>query len=252
MFVPMVETDSVLQATELSRAFGRQQAVRGLTFGLAQGEALALFGPNGAGKTTLLRLLAGLLRPSAGRATIDRVDVRSDAGVRGRVGLISHQSMLYPALTALENVEFAARLHGVDDARNASMRALETIGVANRARSFVRTLSRGMQQRVSIARAIVHAPRVLLLDEPYTGLDASGAASLSELLHGLRGRGATMVVVTHNVGEGLAVASHAGVMLNGRMARFGTATGVDPAGFAREYRDLSASAATEPPLAVAR
>jgi heme exporter protein A len=246
----MVETDSVLQATELSRAFGRQQAVCGLTFGLAAGEALALFGPNGAGKTTLLRLLAGLLRPSAGQATIGGADVRTDAGVRGRVGLISHQSMLYPALTALENVEFAAKLHGLDDAPDASMRALETLGVANRARSYVRTLSRGLQQRVSIARAIVHAPRVLLLDEPYTGLDASGAAALSELLHGLRARGATMVLVTHNVGEGLAVASHAGVMMSGRMARFGTAIGIDPAEFARDYRDLSA-AAVEAPRAVA-
>jgi heme exporter protein A len=246
----MAETDSVLQATELSRAFGRQQAVRSLTFELGRAETLALFGPNGAGKTTLLRLLAGLLRPTAGRATIGGADVKNDATVRGRVGLISHQSMLYPALTALENVEFAARLHGVPSARAVSMRALESLGLGSRAASYVRTLSRGMQQRVSIARSIVHAPEVLLLDEPYTGLDAGGAAALSELLHGLRAEGGTMVIVTHNVGEGLAVASHAGVMVGGRLVRFEPAAGVDPSRFAREYRELTASDVTVP-LAVA-
>src|SRR4051794_13043050 len=138
----MAETDAVLLSHELSRTFGRHAAVDGLTFALAEGQSLALFGPNGAGKTTLLRLLAGLLRPTAGRASIGGRDVRTDVTVRGRVGLISHQSMLYPALTAVENVEFAARLHGVADARAASRRALETLGVSHRAASLVRTLSR--------------------------------------------------------------------------------------------------------------
>lgn len=241
----------VLEAHHLSRTFGRQRAVQGLSFMLATGQSLALFGPNGAGKTTLLRLLAGLLRPTAGHASIGGTDIRTDSRIRGRVGLISHQSMLYPALTALENVEFAARLHGVADARGASMRALETLSVAGRAGSYVRTLSRGMQQRVSIARAIVHAPTVLLLDEPYTGLDASGAATLSEMLNGLRAGGATMVLVTHNVGEGLGVASHAAVMLGGKMVRFGSATGIDAADFAREYRELVVARDAEEPMAVA-
>jgi heme exporter protein A len=222
-------------------------AVRDVSFGLGGGDSLALFGPNGAGKTTLLRLFAGLLRPSSGSATIGGADARRDASVRGRVGLISHQTLLYPALTALENVEFAARLHGVDQPRSAALTALGQLGVADRAARLVRTLSRGLQQRVSIARAIVHQPAVLLLDEPYTGLDASGAHTLSELLHGLRSRGATMVLVTHNVAEGLAVASHAGVMLNGSMVRFEPTSGVDPTGFSREYRDMALRAGTEAP-----
>jgi heme ABC exporter ATP-binding subunit CcmA len=251
MFVLMNEAGPVLEAHELSRSFGRQRAVERLTFSLGAGESLALFGPNGAGKTTTLRLLAGLLRPSAGQATIGGTEVRSSATVRGRVGLISHQSMLYPALTALENVEFAARLHGVDDPRGASHRALETLGVAGRASSAVRTLSRGLQQRVSIARSIVHRPAVLLLDEPYTGLDASGAAALSDVIHGLRSNGATMVLVTHNVGEGLAVASHAALMFGGRLVRLGPAIGLDPAGFAREYRDLAVANGDAGSMAVA-
>ena len=247
----MSDPGPILEAHELTRLFGGQRAVQGLSFMLASGQSLALFGPNGAGKTTLLRLLAGLLRPTAGHASVGGKDIRADATIRGRVGLISHQSMLYPALTALENVEFAARLYGVADARAASMRALETLGVANRAGSYVRTLSRGMQQRVSIARSIVHGPAVLLLDEPYTGLDASGAGALSELLHGLRAGGATMVLVTHNVVEGLAVASHTAVMLGGRMTRFGSAAGVDAAEFAREYRGVAVARDAEEPLAVA-
>lgn len=228
----------VLETADLSRDFGRQRAVDGLTFALAAGESLALFGPNGAGKTTLLRLLAGLLRPTSGRASVGGADVRTDTTVRGRIGLISHQTMLYPALSALENVEFAARLHGVSSPRTASARALERLGIADRAGALVRTLSRGMQQRVSIARAIVHEPAVLLLDEPYTGLDASGAATLSGMLHGLRSEGATMILVTHNVGEGLAVATHSGVMLGGKLVRFGLASSTTPDEFARAYRSL--------------
>jgi heme exporter protein A len=228
-----------LEATGLSRLFGRQRAVDGVSFALQPGESMALFGPNGAGKTTLLRLLAGLLRPTSGTAVIGGASARGDAVVRGRVGLISHQTMLYPALTALENVEFAARLHGVASPGAASVAALERMGIVERKNSMVKTLSRGMQQRVSIARAIVHSPAVLLLDEPYTGLDANGAAALSRMIHELRGAGATMLLVTHNVAEGLAVATHATVMLAGRFERTTPAAGVDPLKFAEEYRALA-------------
>ena len=228
-----------LEATGLTRLFGRHRAVDGVSFALQAGESMALFGPNGAGKTTVLRLLAGLLRPTSGTAVVSGTDARRDAAVRGRVGLISHQTMLYPALTALENVEFAARLHGVASPTAAAMASLERMGIASRAGSLVKTLSRGMQQRVSIARAIVHSPAVLLLDEPYTGLDASGAAALSRMIHELRANGATMLLVTHNVAEGLAVATHATIMLAGQFARTTAAAGVDPVIFAEEYRTLA-------------
>ena len=221
-----------LEAAGLTRAFGRRRAVDDVSFALDAGDVLALFGPNGAGKTTLLRLLAGLLRPTAGKAVV------GGHSPRGQVGLISHQTMLYPALTALENVEFAARLHGVAHAAAAAHRALETMGIADRRESHVKTLSRGMQQRVSIARAIVHDPKTLLLDEPYTGLDAAGASALTELLRALRGQGATMVLVTHNIEEGLALSSHAAVMLRGRLARLERSAGLDAGGFGAEYRSL--------------
>ena len=228
-----------IEATGLTRLFGRQRAVDDVSFALEAGESMALFGPNGAGKTTLLRLLAGLLRPTNGRAVITGAEARGEATVRGRVGLISHQTMLYPALTALENVVFAARLHGVESARSAAVAALERMGIATRKDSMVKTLSRGMQQRVSIARAIVHAPAVLLLDEPYSGLDAGGAAALSRMIHELRTGGASVVLVTHNVAEGLAVATHATVMLAGRFAQTKQVADLDAARFAEAYRALA-------------
>src|SRR3954471_779715 len=207
---------AIVEVAELTRAFGTRRALAGVTFSLAPGECLALFGPNGAGKTTLLRILAGLLRPTSGKARIDGVALPGGAAARAAVGLISHQSMLYSALTACENVEFTARLYGVQSPRDAAMRALARMRLQDRADSPVRSLSRGMQQRVSIARAIVHDPRVVLLDEPYTGLDESGASALSDALQSLKASGAALVLVTHHLGEGLALASHTAIMRDGR------------------------------------
>jgi heme exporter protein A len=229
----------ILQAASVSRSFGRHQAVRDVSFALEAGDTLALFGPNGAGKTTLLRILAGLLRPTAGKAFISGTDVLTETTTRGRIGLISHQTMLYPALTAAENVEFAARLHGVPSPRTAALAALDRLGIAQRAGSPVKILSRGMQQRVSIARAIVHDPAVVLLDEPYTGLDASGASALSALLLSLRERGAAMVLVTHNIEEGLAISSQAAVMVRGSFVDSSRTDIVTPSDFARKYRSLT-------------
>jgi heme exporter protein A len=213
-------------------------AIRGLTFGVNDGECLALFGPNGAGKTTLLRILAGLLRPTSGTAHIAGVRLPGGAEARSVVGLISHQTMLYSALTARENVEFTARLYGLESPREAAMRALTRMRLEQRAESPVRSLSRGMQQRVSIARAIVHQPRVVLLDEPYTGLDALGAATLTEMLERLRGDGATLVLVTHNIAEGLDVATQAAVMHRGRVVRRERREELDADRYADAYREL--------------
>jgi len=240
MTAPPPAPAPVVHATLLAKRFGTRVAVAGVDLTLNAGECLALFGPNGAGKTTLLRLVAGLLRPSAGSVQVRGVDVRRDAHARSSVGLISHHSMLYAPLTALENVEFTARLYGLADPRGAARRALESMRVVDRAAVPVRTLSRGLQQRVSIARAIVHDPTLVLLDEPYSGLDEAGAAALTSLLQALRGRGATLVVVTHNVSEGLALATHAAIMTGGRFARFEQrdARAFDAQRYAAEYREL--------------
>jgi heme exporter protein A len=204
----------------LERRFGRRVAIRDVTFTVRNTECLALFGPNGAGKTTLLRVLAGLLRPTNGSARVAGVELPGGPAARAVVGLISHESMLYSALTALENIEFAAKLYGVPSPRQAALRALDRMRVADRADSPVRALSRGMQQRVSIARAMVHDPRVVLLDEPYTGLDEAGAAALTDALTTLKSEGAALVLVTHHLGEGLAIASHTAIMRDGRFVDY--------------------------------
>jgi len=229
-----------VRATALAKSFGARMAVRDVELTLGGGDCLALFGPNGAGKTTLLRLVAGLLKPTSGSVQVRGVDMRRDAPARAAVGLVSHQTMLYAPLTAMENVEFAARLFGLSDPAAASLAALTDLGMAGAAGLRVSKLSRGQQQRVSLARAIVHAPAVLLLDEPYSGLDESGASALTALLHTLRAGGATLILVTHNLSEGLALASHAGVMLDGKLARLDTppAGGFDAAGYVARYRDL--------------
>jgi heme exporter protein A len=154
------------------------------------------------------------------------------------VGLISHRTMLYDALTARENVRFAAQLHGIADAAAATQQALEQLRVADRADVPVRALSRGLQQRVAIARAIVHSPDVILADEPYTGLDEQGGAALTALLRERRAAGAALVVVTHHLQEGLAVASQAAVMRGGRFVRQDPTAGLDPSRYAAEYREL--------------
>jgi heme exporter protein A len=232
---------AVVEADSIARTFGARRAVDGVTLRVQSGETLALFGPNGAGKTTLLRLLGGLLKPTGGSAKVGGEKVPGGAAVRRQIGLISHHTLLYDALTARENVEFFARLYGVNSPRDSAVRSLERMRIADRADTPVRALSRGMKQRVSIARATVHNPTVVLADEPFTGLDASGARALSDLLAELRSSGAALVLVTHNIDEGLSLATHAAVMHRGKLVRSDIRSSIDESKFAAEYRELVAA-----------
>ncbi len=204
---------------------------------MSAGECLALFGPNGAGKTTLLRLLGGLLKADEGSVTLGGSVLGSNTALRARIGVISHRTMLYPALTAAENVEFAAKLYGRPDARSAARAVLQRLGI-ELADTPVRLLSRGMQQRVSIARALVNDPVLLLADEPYTGLDESGSQALTSVLRDLKKEGAALVVVTHQLNEGLELADHLAVMINGTVVRYQASTDVSRSEYAAQYRDM--------------
>jgi heme exporter protein A len=235
------ENASQLDAVGLTRSFGARRAVDGVSFELAAGECLALFGPNGAGKTTLLKLLAGLIRPSAGRVSLGGMPLGADASSRARLGFISHNTMLYSALSARENVAFAARLYGVPNPSAEVENSLRLMSMLERADTPVRSLSRGMQQRVSIARAMVHRPRVVLADEPFNGLDESGASALTTLLKELRAGGTSLVIVTHNIAEGLALATAAAVMNRGRFILRESARSTDAASFAQRYREAVAN-----------
>jgi heme exporter protein A len=217
---------AVLAVQNLTRSFGHVRALRGVSFALRAGEALAVFGPNGAGKTTLLRILAGLLRPDAGAVlTGGRPLLRGDLEQRRRIGLISHASLLYDGLTATENLEFYARLYALPDPRLAARRALEAVGLTERAKSAAGTMSRGMLQRLAIARALLHEPDIVLLDEPFTGLDQRSAAALRDQLTRLRSERRTVVLVTHNLDEGLELATHVAIQVTGRFVEFGPRLG---------------------------
>jgi len=230
----------IVEVAELTRSFGARRALGGVTFGLAPGECLALFGPNGAGKTTLLRVLAGLLRPTSGIARVLGTQLPGGAPTRSRVGLISHHTMLYEALSPRENVAFAAGLYGIRDATRVD-NALRRMSMLDRTDAPVRSLSRGMQQRVSIARAMVHEPQLVLADEPYSGLDESGARALTALLSELRSAGTAIIVVTHNLAEGLSLATHAAVMQRGKFVRYDATDGIDPRSYAATYREAVGS-----------
>lgn len=229
---------AVLATDHLSRTFGSRRAVDDVSLTVMPGEALALFGPNGAGKTTLLRLLAGLLKPTGGTATVSGVTLPGGPDVRRTIGVISHHTLLYDALTARENVEFAARLYGMSEASAAAERALGIMGMLERADTPVRALSRGMKQRVSIARATVHEPVVVLADEPFTGLDVAGSRALSVLLSELRRNGAALVIVTHNIADGLSLATHAAIMRHGRIVRLDKRVDIDAGRYEAQYAEM--------------
>ena len=230
----------IVEVAELTRAFGTRRALAGVTFSLGRGECLALFGPNGAGKITLLRVLAGLLRPSSGSARVSGIQLPGGALARSRVGLISHRTMLYEALSPRENVSFAARLYGVRDVNARVEDSLRRMSMLERGDAPVRSLSRGMQQRVSIARAMVHTPQLVLADEPYSGLDDGGARALTSLLGELRSAGTAIIVVTHNLAEGLSLATHAAVMQRGRFVRYDPADRIDATAYSTTYREALA------------
>jgi heme exporter protein A len=188
---------------DLGRAYGERVALTGVTLELPRGATLAVFGANGAGKTTLLRVLATLLRPHAGSVAVLGAELpREGWAVRGRIGLLGHEPLLYRDLSVHENLRFHARLHGVGDARAGAL--LEAVGMARRADEPVRSLSRGMAQRVAICRAVLHEPELLLLDEPLANLDPGAAGAVAPLIG--RGSGPARVLISHDVEVGLAEA----------------------------------------------
>ena len=219
----------MLLAEGLRHAFGAVRALDDVSFTLQSGQTLAVFGPNGAGKTTLLKVLAGLIRPRAGRAQIE--------GGRRAVGWIGHQPQLYAHLTVRENLRFWGSLYDVPDAELARRMGdlLARLGLNDHADRPVRALSRGLVQRVAIARALIHDPRVLLLDEPFTGLDRTAAEEFRRLL-AEQGAGRVTVLVTHNVEEGTELATDVAFMRAGRFVQLAPRGGRDAAAIADAYR----------------
>jgi heme exporter protein A len=224
---------TAVEVEGLARHYGEREALSDVSLSLQAGQTLVVLGPNGAGKTTLLRVLATLLRPHAGRVLVLGSSLPGEAWeVRGRVGLLGHEPLLYRELTARENLRFHARLHGVADARVDEL--LDAVAMAGRAREPLRTLSRGMVQRVAVARAVLHDPELLLLDEPHSNLDPAAIELVSPLIGGASGR--TRVICSHDPTGGLAEADVVLGLRAGRPALLSPAADVDRSEIAELYR----------------
>jgi heme exporter protein A len=222
-------SNSAIAAERLCKKFGAVRAVQDVSFSVATGECVALFGLNGAGKTTLLRLLTGSLRLTSGSFTIDGLDPRrDDLEIRSRIGLISHQSFLYDDLTARQNLEFFARLYAVPEPARRAAELLDEMALSSRADDSVGTFSRGMQQRVSLARALVHRPALIFLDEPFTGLDPQAARALRAMLERIRDERRTILMTTHDLARGLELSDRWITLSRGRILDQGASAGSDP------------------------
>jgi heme exporter protein A len=196
-----------LELRDVSKQFGNYQALSGVSLRVEPGDSILLYGPNGAGKTTLLRVLSTLARPSEGKVLYYGADVLANPAVaKAAIGFVSHTTFLYGELTSRENLEFAGKLFGLADIPQRVAGVLETFHLRERAQTPVRELSRGYQQRVSLARAFLHDPQFLLLDEPFTGLDAASTEYLQALMQGLREQGKALIFSTHDFEQGKAIA----------------------------------------------
>ncbi len=232
----------------VSRHFGRRRAVSHVSFQVRAGEILGLLGPNGAGKSTMLAMLATLLRPSSGRIDYGTLAVggsavqdpryAGDAALRARIGVLGHDLFLYPELTAAENLAFFAGLYDISNRQAAARSALERAGLADRAGDYVSTFSRGMRQRVALERALIHQPALVLLDEPFTGLDDASAGALVQRLRSLKSEGALVVVATHDLDLAEGLLDHAVFLRDGRMAE----SVARPQGLRSTYRAVMAQA----------
>jgi heme exporter protein A len=231
-----VTEEAALDVRGLSRTFGARKALDDVTFELPEGAFLSIFGPNGAGKTTLVKVLTTLTAPSKGKAHILGMDVVEDAvELRERIGLISHNPLLYPDLTAEENLHFFCQMYGVPNAEARVRQLLESVELDHRRLDLVRTFSRGMLQRLSIARALLPRPDVLFLDEPYSGLDPHARDILDSLIAQVRDQH-TFVMISHDLEKGLELCTHALILAKGRVVLFEPKERIDTAEFAAAYR----------------
>ena len=230
----------MIHISKLVKAFGRRPVLRGVDLEVPAGQAVALFGPNGAGKTTLIRIIAGLSKLTAGRVELGGQDVqRAGDGLRRYIGVVSHSPLVYDSLTAEENLRFFGRIYDVPALDARIQLVLEQVGLAGRRKDVVRTFSRGMVQRLAIARAILHNPPILLLDEPDTGLDQQAADMLRGLLVDLGSGDRTVLLTTHNLERGIEWADRALILTRGRIGYDAATAALTGAEFRSIYSDVA-------------
>jgi heme exporter protein A len=231
---------SVIEVRQLTKSFGPRAALAGVDLSIGNGEFVTLVGPNGAGKTTLLRVLATLSRPSSGTLRIAGLDAsRYGEQVRRRIGFLSHRTLLYDDLSAEQNLHFYARMYDLPHDSGRVDTLLEQVGLGSRRHDLVQTFSRGMKQRLAVARSVLHRPRILLLDEPYTGLDPQAVEMVTALLTELAGGGCAVLLTTHRLGSGLTAGERVLVLHKGQIVYDQLCAAVVLNSFADTYRALT-------------
>ena len=228
---------NAIETKKLTKVFGDRKALDKVSIEVPEGAFLSIFGPNGAGKTTLVRTLATLSRATSGTALVAGFDAKEEPDkVREHIGLISHNPMLYPDLTAMENLMFTAQIYGVVNAEERVRELLRAVELDHRRFDVVRTFSRGMTQRLSIARALMNDPDVVFLDEPYAGLDPHAVEIFDGLIEQLRD-GRTFIMVSHDLQKGFDVCTHALVLARGRVVSYAPKEDIDFEQFRQLYRE---------------
>lgn len=227
-----------VKTQQLTKSFGNTLALRGIDLEVKPGEAVVVFGPNGAGKTTLIKVLATIMSPSSGEVLIDGLNLKNSAEqIRRRIGVVTHQTFLYNTLTAYENLEFYSRMYDVPHRKERIHGLVAMVGMTSRLHDRVGTLSRGMQQRLSIARALLHKPTIVLLDEPETGLDPQAISLLWEILK-VEGEGKrTVILTTHNLERGLCLGERLLILGKGKVVYQGACEMFDLATLREVYQE---------------
>ncbi len=233
-------TDSgcAIEVRGLTKAFGNKLALNGIDLRVDRGTCMVIFGANGAGKTTLIKVLATISKPSSGSIRIDGLDIRhKSVEIRHRIGMVVHQTFLYDNLTAYENLKFYGKMYGVSDLDMCIRDTITRVGLSTHLHDRVADLSRGMQQRLSIARALLHNPPILLLDEPETGLDQHAMALFREVLDAFKVQLKTVVMTTHNLHYGLEIADRVAVLAKGKIVYQALRKSLDASSFLRTYQN---------------
>ena len=228
----------LIKIQRLRKNFGSSIALVGVDLEIRKGESLTLFGPNGAGKTTLIKIIAGLLKPTSGTVEFEGKPLQRSPRARKRIGLLSHQSFLYTNLTGRENLSFFSSLYPIDDAGSRIEEVISEFALEDHIDDLVASYSRGTQQRLSLARALLHKPDIILFDEPYSGLDQHAARMLKFLLIKVKGEGRTIVMTTHNISRGLEISDNVAVLSRGKLVMKSDLEAIAPAQFEEVYFKL--------------
>ena len=228
--------DIAISVQDIKKNFGFVDAVRGVSFDLRKGEFLTLLGPNGAGKTTLLNMLSSLTRPTSGTAIVAGYNVLDgNPALRKEIGVISHSSYLYADLSAFENMLFYAKIYGLENPKDRAVEVVAEVGLKARLHDRVRTFSRGMLQRLSIARATIHNPSILFLDEPYTGLDQHASSLFKDYLQSLHTQKRTLILTTHDIQRGFEMCDWVAILVRGRIVYMERAESIERADLENIY-----------------